>query len=556
MLLPAEIQNICQAFLGSLNRVLRDKLFGVYLYGASAFPDAGPINDIDFHVILSAPLDSQEKSHIQALHAILAQDFPPLGAELDGYYILLDDARRTIPPIDQLRDDLVDASWALHCAHIRRGRCIVLQGPDPLQVYPDVSWLELDHALAGELDFVDENLNQYPAYCVLNLCRIMYSYTNRNVVVSKIFSAQWATGEFPEWTTLIEAARKKYAHQATSSDMQILDSRTSRFFDFATKQIEQSKRITSEQHPENNMSDKPQVNTNDRYIENNPSETAMATATLRALAYQDERAEIRGPDSLANIFLSEDRKGPLKDRNLRLWVLKNKVAPGMYEFMIARTAFFDQVMAEALRENIPQIVILGAGYDSRAYRLLDLIQDTRIFELDVQPTQQRKQEILRQAGIPLPEQLVFIMVNFNTDNLKDVLTQAGFSTERQTLFIWEGVTYYLSAEIVDAMLKSIYSISPAGSSLCFDYAALSRESLDEASVKRLREIMKTNHSAEPTRFGIPEGLIEPFLSKRGYRIKEHLTPQQIEKRYLTLSDGSSAGKLPSLLCFVIATVCG
>ena len=134
--------------------------------------------------------------------------------------------------------------------------------------------------------------------------------------------------------------------------------------------------------------------------------------------------------------------------------------------------------------------------------------------------------------------------------------QAGFSADRRSLFIWEGVTYYLSAETVDAMLKTIHSISPAGSLLCFDYAALSRESLDDAGVKRLREIMKSNHAAEPTHFGIPEGLIEAYLSSRGYQIKEHLTQVEMEKRYLTLNDGTLAGKPPALLCFVNASVIG
>lgn len=242
------------------------------------------------------------------------------------------------------------------------------------------------------------------------------------------------------------------------------------------------------------MSTDPHAVADNRSIENNPSETAMATATMRTLAAQDERAEIRGPDYLAELFLNEDRKSPLRDRNTRQWVLKNKVAPGMYEFMIVRTAYFDQVVAEALRENIPQIVILGAGYDSRACRFKDQIQDTNIFELDALPTQQRKRDILRQAGIPLPKQLVFVPINFNTDDLEQVLVQAGFHPDEQTLFIWEGVTYYLSLEVVDGMLKSIRSISPAGSSLCFDYAALSRGALDEAGVKRVRQIMKSDHS--------------------------------------------------------------
>jgi hypothetical protein len=229
--------------LSGLSQELGKKLFGIYLYGALAFPETGPISDIDFHVILNAPLDSQERLQIQLLHASLARDFPPLGAELDGYYILLGDTRKTIPPGDQLRDDLYDNSWALHCAHIRCGRFIVLHGPDPLLVYPEVTWSELERALDGELEFVVKNLHRSPAYCVLNLCRLMYSYKTREVVISKRFSARWASVEFPKWSALIEAAKAFYDHRATREDDDMLNSRVGFFLTFACGRIEQSKKI-------------------------------------------------------------------------------------------------------------------------------------------------------------------------------------------------------------------------------------------------------------------------------------------------------------------------
>jgi methyltransferase (TIGR00027 family) len=233
--------------------------------------------------------------------------------------------------------------------------------------------------------------------------------------------------------------------------------------------------------------------------------------------------------------------------------MKNKLTPGAYEFMLARTAFFDHIVEQALRDNIPQIVFLGAGYDSRPYRFQDLIQATRIFELDAQPTQQRKQELLHQASIPIPEHLAFVPINFNTDDLQEVLVRAGYNRNQKTLFVWEGVTYYLSPQAVDDILSCIRSNSPLGSSICFDYAALSPEALSEDSAKKLRERLKSDHPAEPTRFGIREGELESFLSERGYHIIEHLTPQEMEQKYLTLRDGSSAGMLPALFRLVHAT---
>jgi methyltransferase (TIGR00027 family) len=115
----------------------------------------------------------------------------------------------------------------------------------------------------------------------------------------------------------------------------------------------------------------------------------------------------------------------------RAWVMQNRVTPGAYEFMIARTAFFDQIVEQALKENVGQVVFLGAGYDSRPYRFEGFIQDTIIFELDTKPTQQRKQSCLQQAQIPIPKQVRFVSVNFDTDNLVEKLVEAGFDREKK-----------------------------------------------------------------------------------------------------------------------------
>lgn len=239
---PFDIQELCQSLLQGLSRILADNLYGVYLYGALAFPEAGPTGDIDFHVLLKEELDGTEKSELLELHATLARDFPPLGAELDGYYLLLRDALLTAPPPHQLLDGIKDTSWALHREHIRAGRCIVLHGPDPRQIYPAASWPELAEALEGELDYVARHLEDYPDYCVLNLCRLMASYDTQDVVISKRASAEWAAAAFPEWRFLIEAAIRSYARQATPQDQENLASRVADFFDFAGARIDGSQR--------------------------------------------------------------------------------------------------------------------------------------------------------------------------------------------------------------------------------------------------------------------------------------------------------------------------
>jgi methyltransferase (TIGR00027 family) len=287
-----------------------------------------------------------------------------------------------------------------------------------------------------------------------------------------------------------------------------------------------------------------------------PSETAIATAFVRALAARDEREDMRGPDTLAELFLPEETRRPLADPAARAWVLGHKLTPGTYEFMLARTAFFDRIVAEALQDNVPQVVFLGAGYDSRAYRFRHLIRDTRLFELDTGPTQQRKRQLLQQAGIAAPEQLTFVPIDFAADDLKGTLVQAGFAAGQRTVYVWEGVTYYLTAEVVDGMLGFIRENSAPRSSLAFDYAALSRQALDDGSVQKLRDAMRSAYASEPARFGIREGELEGFLAQRGYEIIEHLTPAEMERKYLVRRDGSSAGKVPPLFCLVHAALAG
>jgi methyltransferase (TIGR00027 family) len=302
------------------------------------------------------------------------------------------------------------------------------------------------------------------------------------------------------------------------------------------------------------MSKRAEVDPDKRGVEHQPSETAMGAAFLRAMAATDGRTGIRGPDDLAERFLAADHKVALQDGAIREWVLRNRVSPGMYEFMIARTAFFDDMVRGALHRNIPQIVFLGAGYDSRSYRFREHIREARLFELDMPPTQRRKRELLDRAGIAIPDRLAFVPIDFRTDSIGDTLNRAGFERTRETLFVWEGVTYYLPRDVVGKTLTAVRTASSAGSSICFDYAARSPVMMSDPRVKKLRETMQSHYPGEPTSFSLPVGEIEPFLLSKGYRMLEHLDSEEMEKQYLTLPDGSSAGKVPAIFCFVHAAV--
>lgn len=241
--LPLDVRKVCEALVKGLEDILREKLYGVYMYGAAVFPDSGPVTDIDCHVILRESLDDRNRKDIFRLYGRLKNNYPPLGRELDIWYILLNDAKKHSPPQNQLKTNMRDESWALHRAHIRTGRYITLYGPEPEDIFPAPSWEEITSALDHEIEYIRNNLN-YPAYCVLNLCRIMYSFHEKNVVVSKRFCGTWAGDTFPEWSSVVQAALRTYEGTATSADESKLQADVEDFLGFAMKYIDECRGIS------------------------------------------------------------------------------------------------------------------------------------------------------------------------------------------------------------------------------------------------------------------------------------------------------------------------
>ncbi len=291
-------------------------------------------------------------------------------------------------------------------------------------------------------------------------------------------------------------------------------------------------------------------------LDNQPSASAFNVARCRAVAAHEPREAIKGPDYLAEVFLGEDAQKSLKDPVMHALILKKLAAfsPGGYEFFMARTSYMDALVAQALRDNIPQIVFLGAGYDTRGYRFSDLIQDTRIFELDSRATQQHKRSLLEQAHVPIPAQLTFVTIDFTRDDMADALVKAGYANDKRTLFVWEGVSYYLPPQTVDATLNFVRHNAPAGSTICFDYMLTEAEITDRFGAAQARAAMKATYTAEPLQFDLANASVAAFLAERGFQIIEHLTTADMHRRYLTLPDGSSAGDVLDLFGLVLAAV--
>jgi methyltransferase (TIGR00027 family) len=188
----------------------------------------------------------------------------------------------------------------------------------------------------------------------------------------------------------------------------------------------------------------------------------------------------------------------------------------------ARQTFFDTVIDRYLAD-IAQLVILGAGFDTRAYRLP---KDARVrsFEVDASKTQAIKREMLEKADID-STRVTFVNADFEKEDWLSQLVEAGFDADKPALFLWEGVIMYLDREAVEATLRKIASTAK-GSVVAFDY--ITTEPLESHALYWRYARAGTKAAGEPLKFGIDsmppssERLAE-LLRSCGLSLGEHRT---------------------------------
>ena len=293
-----------------------------------------------------------------------------------------------------------------------------------------------------------------------------------------------------------------------------------------------------------------------RSVEQKPSETAVFAALHRAIANKEFKNEKFGSDYLAEYFLPSHFRFFIKFNKVRANVKKriSEAFPGLHEYMIARTAYFDSKFIDALNDEVPQIVLLGAGYDSRAYRYAKLNSATKIIELDIGPTQNRKKKCLKKAQIDIPRQVTLASINFRKESLKAVLEKAGHENHKKTLFLWEGVSYYLQAESVAEMLEFVSHSSQRESVIAFDYTiSVTEENINGYGGKEFFESMKEHHANEGIMFAIDDGKAGLFLERKGLKMVEHMENDEIEKAFLLNENGSLIGQITRHFRFVSAS---
>ncbi len=134
---------------------------------------------------------------------------------------------------------------------------------------------------------------------------------------------------------------------------------------------------------------------------------------------------------------------------------------------LTRARFAEDCLEEAARDGVTQYVILGAGFDTFAFRRPDL--GLTVFEVDLAATIDLKRERLANAGMACPDSLRFVLFDFEKDDLGTKLLAAGFDSGKVSFFNWMGVTYYLTRDAILDNLARLAAIGAPGSEVVFDY---------------------------------------------------------------------------------------
>ena len=266
------------------------------------------------------------------------------------------------------------------------------------------------------------------------------------------------------------------------------------------------------------------------------SQTALGTAIGRAIeSYRPERDRLFR-DRFAMGFL------PLKYRVIvrllrvpvlgrALLAMRERQVPGIMGNLLCRTRFIDDTFRETVANGFDQIVILGAGFDSRVYRILGTTR-IRIFEVDHPATQAWKRDRIERMHNELPSHVTFVPIDFQQQELGEAMAAAGFGTGAKTFFVWEGVTQFIAAEAVDGTFRYVSQAVAAGSRIVFTY--IHRGLIDgSVQMKGAQKLLsELERQGEPWLFGIDPVELTQYLTEYGLKLIEDVGAADYRTRYL------------------------
>ncbi len=254
-----------------------------------------------------------------------------------------------------------------------------------------------------------------------------------------------------------------------------------------------------------------------------PSRTALRVAMRRAAhqLYDAQPLILDDPIAvpiLGQEFLPEVHKTATK--------LEKPFSIALRAFLVARSRYAEDTLANAVTLGVTQYVLLGAGLDTFAYRNPYL--NLRVFEVDHPATQQWKRELLKSNRIQTPDNLGFVPVDFERQSLPAQLATAGFDTAAPTFFAWLGVVPYLTLEAFRSTLRFI-AARPPESGLVFDYGQ------PRSALSRLEQLAHDSLAARVQQAGEPFQLFftprEVAAELAAFYNLEDLGSSEINARY-------------------------
>jgi methyltransferase (TIGR00027 family) len=285
-------------------------------------------------------------------------------------------------------------------------------------------------------------------------------------------------------------------------------------------------------------------------LESKSSRTAGYTCMCRASSYLEKDTIYKSGDYIAVELLPRFIKFLLKSKILNL---KGRMSPkGIYQYVIARTKYIDHVFNYALKNGFEQTLIMGAGFDSRAIRLLDSNDNVTVYEIDTYFTMEAKLRQYEKRKIHKPENDIFISIDFEKEDIRTKLNESGFDRNKKTLFILEGLIMYLSQKAVAELFDLISDYSSSSNLVLFDYihaSVLRRENRYYGEKAIYQRVKKDN---EKWIFGIEEGQIDSFLNNYNFSLVKHLDSIVLENKYFKNESGIRITKVNGTHCLVLA----
>ena len=263
------------------------------------------------------------------------------------------------------------------------------------------------------------------------------------------------------------------------------------------------------------------------------SRTAEYMALFRAMESMQPESRRLFNDPFAVMFLGTPLRRVVRWSAMPILgpVLRGSIDrcwPGARSSGVARTRLIDDWIGVSMANGSQQLVVLGAGFDSRAWRM-PVLKDVPVFEVDHAATSAEKQRRAA-AVVPRRSNVASVALDFDRGRLPDALAAAGFDPRRRATVVWEGVTNYLTADAVRSVLAWVGTLG-IGSNLIFTYVHQGVLA-DPASFEGAARILAAVASrGEPWTFGFIPHALPRCLQAHGLRLEEDLGADDYRARY-------------------------